>query len=745
MNDQPTTKWIGQPLDRVDGPAKVTGAATYSADYRGDQQAAIGFIVEATIGSGKVSQIETADAEAADGVHLVMTHQNAPEQAPFGDNADAGRFGMSHAVLQNDEVRYYGAPVAFIVADTLEQARYAAGLIKVTYQADDSVFDAFEHEEDAFAPDSLDGAEEADVDKGDFDAIFAESAETLDATFHTAAQHAAAMEPHATVAEWDGDKLTVHIAVQILSSARKAFANTLKIDPANVRIVTPFVGGGFGSKLGVHSEGVLAALAARKLQRPVRIAQTRRHVFSNGPHRTNHRQRIRLGASADGKLLSVAHETLGAMSRDYPFAEAAASPTMASYAAEAMKIRHRVVAANIPHVDSMRAPGEAIGTLTYESAIDELAVQCGIDPLEFRLKNEPKQEPASGKEFSTRTLARCLREGAELFGWEKGPVEPGALREGRLLIGRGLAAAIRPNMMQPAEAAAELDRDGRLTVELDMTDIGTGTYTILTQIAAETLGLDPDAIAVRLGDTNYPKTCGSGGSFGAGSTGTAVSKACASIRDTIIERAARLDSDWAGVNSGDLRIENGNAVVAGRSLALGAILDAIGGDSFKGKGQVEPGKAHEDLAQYSYGGVFAEVSVNADTGEIRVRRLAGAFDAGRILNEKTARSQLMGGMIFGLGAALMEESLMDMRFGSFMNRDLAEYHIAVNRDVPRLEVKMLDTFDQASNPLGSKGIGELGICGTGPAIANAVYAATGYRTRKFPIHLEDLLDHLPAL
>jgi xanthine dehydrogenase YagR molybdenum-binding subunit len=319
------------------------------------------------------------------------------------------------------------------------------------------------------------------------------------------------------------------------------------------------------------------------------------------------------------------------------------------------------------------------------------------------------------------------------------------LREGRLLIGRGLAAAIRPNMMQPAEAAAELDRDGRLTVELDMTDIGTGTYTILTQIAAETLGLDPNAIAVRLGDTDYPKTCGSGGSFGAGSTGTAVSKACASIRDTIIERAARLDSDWVGVNSGDLRIESGNAVVAGRSLALGAILDAIGGDSFKGKGQVEPGKAHEDLAQYSYGGVFAEVSVNADTGEIRVRRLAGAFDAGRILNEKTARSQLMGGMIFGLGAALMEESLMDMRFGSFMNRDLAEYHIAVNRDVPRLEVKMLDTFDQNSNPLGSKGIGELGICGTGPAIANAVYAATGYRTRKFPIHLEDLLDHLPAL
>ena len=743
MTVQDKNGWIGRPLDRVDGPLKVTGQATYAADHRGERRALTGFIVEARA-KGRIRSIDRRAAEAADGVHLVMTHENAPPQAPFGQGS-GGRFAVAHSLLEDDEADHFGAPVALVVADTLEQARHAAELVVVDIEPGDAVFDAEAHADAAELPNSLDGGGTADSDTGDFDAAFEASEVRLEAEYHTQSQHAAAMEPHATEAEWNNGKLTVHIALQILADARKAFANTLNVAQEDVHILSPFIGGGFGSKLGLHNEAILAALAAKALDRPVRVVQTRRNLFANGPHRERHRQRLKVGAGPDGRLKAISHEALAGMARDYPFAEPVGSPTKASYAADAIRTRHRVVKADIPKVDSMRAPGEAIGTLTFEAAIDEMAQKCGMDPVAFRLLNEPKTDPGSGKPFSTRTLARCLGEGARAFGWDHGVVQPATLRDGNWLVGRGVAAAIRPNMMQPAAAEAALDRDGHLTVSLDMTDIGTGTYTILTQVAADAAGLAPEAVTVRLGDSDFPETCGSGGSFGAGSTATAVADAVDKLRALILERAARVDPQWQGVNSGDLRIEGDRIVLGARSLPIRAMLDAIGGDSLRAAGSAEPGQAHETTAQYSYGGVFAEVGVDADSGEIRLRRLLGVFDAGRILNEKTAQSQLMGGMIFGVGAALMEESLMDMRYGAFMNRDLAEYHIAVNRDVPRLEVHMIDGYDEKSNPLGSKGIGELGICGTGPAIANAVYAATGHRVRKYPIHMEDLLPHLPPL
>ena len=448
MNQQDSRKWIGQPLDRVDGPAKVTGQATYAADYRSESPAAIGFIVEAGIGKGRIASIDTRAAEASDGVLLVLTHENAPDQAPFGAHEDAGRFGQSHAVLENDGVKYHGAPVAFVVAETLEQARHAAHLIDVDYHADEGVFDAEAHEDDAIKPDSLDGADEADSETGNFAEAFAKAPVKLEAEYRTPAQHASAMEPHATVAEWSDGKLTVHMAVQIISDARKGFANTLKIEPGDVRIVSPFIGGGFGSKLGIHNEAILAALSSRQLGRPVRVAQTRRNLFANGPHRTAHRHRLKLGADTDGRLQAISHDSLAVMSSGYPFAEAAGGLTQSSYAAEAIRMSHRIVEANVPKVDSMRAPGEAIGTLVFESAIDELAERCGIDPVEFRLLNEPEAEPGSGKPFSTRPLARCLREGAETFGWQSGAVRPGTKRDGRWLIGHGMAAAIRPNSIR---------------------------------------------------------------------------------------------------------------------------------------------------------------------------------------------------------------------------------------------------------------------------------------------------------
>lgn len=730
---------IGQPLDRVDGPLKVSGQATYAADWRGTTPHLIGYIVESPVAKGRITSIDTKAAESCEGVRAVVTHENAPSQIPFGERDKGGRFAQSHAVMRSNEVRHLGFPVALVVADTLEQARHAASLVKVEIDAQDGIFNPETHEDQAKAPDGLDGSDEVDTEDGDFEAEYASAGHRVEGEFHTPSQHAAAMEPHATVAEWDGDKLTVHMSIQILSDGRKAFANTFDIKPEDVHIVAPFIGGGFGSKLGVHNEAILAAHGAKLTGRPVRIAQHRRNVFSNGPHRPRHRQRLKLGADENGKILAIHHDALSIMARDYPFAEAAASPTRASYATKAMRTQHRVVEGDIPKADSMRAPGEAVGTLTFESMIDELAHSCGVDPVEFRVRNEPETDPHSGKPFSTRKMRRCLQEGAEKFGWQ-GPV---ARREGNWLIGHGMAAAIRPNLMQPAEAEIELSTDGHLTVRLDMTDIGTGTYTILTQIAAETMGVAPEHVTVKLGDTDFPETCGSGGSFGAGSTGTAVADAAKSLKDDLLKRAAKADGEWKGANSKDLRIEGANIVLGSRSLPISELGERSGGLS--AKGAAKPGKEHDTMAQYSYGAQFAEVAVDAVTGEIRLRRLTGVFDAGRILNEKTARSQLMGGMIFGIGAALMEESLMDERYGAFMNRDLAEYHIAVNRDVPQLDIHMVEGFDENSNPLGSKGIGELGICGAGPAIANAVFAATGHRVRKFPIHMEDLLESLPPL
>lgn len=735
MDHSPTTL-IGDALNRVDGPAKVTGTAMYAGDCKIEGGISEGYIVEAPAGPGRLMRLDVSAAENADGVIAVLTYRNAPAQKPYGTPEDKGRFTQSHAVLENDQVRHFGEPVALVVAETLEQARYAASLIEIEIEPGEGVYNPLDHRDQEEPPESVDGLSEVDTYEGDFDTEFAGSDFAVEASYFTGAQHSAAMEPHVTVAQWDGEKLTIHMAIQIIASAVSAFANTLGIDEGNIRIISPFTGGGFGSKLGVHNEAILAALAAKHCGRSVRVAQTRRNVFANGPHRSRHLQELKLGAGKDGKLKAIRHYSLASMARNYPFAEAPASPTRASYSANAIHTIHRVVKADIPKVDSMRAPGEAIGTLTFETAIDELAEKCGIDPVEFRLINEPQADPTSGDDFASRRLVECIKSGADRFGWQ-GRVQPGSRREGRKLIGHGMAVAIRPNTLSPASAEVVLSNDGRLTARLDMTDIGTGSYTILTQIAAETLSIPVDRITMELGDSNFPITAGSGGSFGAASSGSALFDACSNLRSAISERLTQ-----SGIIANSFVLKGDRVVASEHDVAL---AELVGDDGLKAEGSVDPDNHGNGKSEYSYGVQFAEVEVDADTGELRVRRMVGVFDAGRILNRKTARSQLMGGMIFGIGGALLEESLVDDRYGSFMNRDFAEYHIAVNRDVPDLDVHMLDGYSKDSNPLGSKGIGELGICGAGPAIANAVYEATGVRVRKFPIHLEDVLDQLPAL
>jgi xanthine dehydrogenase YagR molybdenum-binding subunit len=541
------------------------------------------------------------------------------------------------------------------------------------------------------------------------------------------------MEPHATIAMWNGDQLTLFTANQLLNPAQKTIAATLRMPEEKVRVVSRYVGGGFGSKLKVFGDAILAALAARALGRPVKIALTRQQIFNHTTHRTATIQRLRLGADADGRLLAIAHESIVSNLPGKSFFEPVGLATTMLYAAPHRKITHRMVELDITESASMRAPGEAVGMLGLECAMDELADKLDIDPIELRIRNEPAQNPEDGTPYSARKLIDCMERGAELFGWNKRNKKPGQTRDGNVLVGIGMAAAARGNLLQPSKAKITLNANGRLTVQTAMTDIGTGSYTILTQIAGEMLGLAPDAIDMELGDTDFPEAAGSGGSWGAASAGSSVYYACQALRQKIAE-AAGLDPDTAIFADGFIRSGN----------TTHALAECAGTDGLTAEGEVKPGKLHDAYTQAGYGAHFAEVGVDTDTGEIRVRRMLGVFAAGRILNPKTARSQAIGGMVFGIGAALHEDAVIDTRYGFIVNHDFAEYHIPVHADVPDIEAIYLPELDDKANPLKAKGVGELGISGAGAAIANAVYNACGVRIRDFPLTVDKIIAGLDA-
>jgi xanthine dehydrogenase YagR molybdenum-binding subunit len=485
-------------------------------------------------------------------------------------------------------------------------------------------------------------------------------------------------------------------------------------------------------------------MAAKMLGRPVKVAQTRQQMFSNTGHRPTFRQRVRLGANENGELQAISHEAWLQTSRFDEYAEQAATVTRSLYAAPNRQTRHRLVPLDMQHGESMRAPGEAPGLLAVECAMDELAVRLNMDPVELRIRNEPKIDPERGVPFSSRQLVQCLQQGAERFGWSERPTKPRSRREGRLLIGFGMSAGIRPNKIGNAAARVLLRPDGGITARLDMTDIGTGSYTILTQIVAEMLGVSPDMVTVELGDSNFPTTTGSGGSLGAGSSGAALFNACGALRKAILQTAIHeRQSPLYGSNSTAARFERGGVTIGAHSERLEQIAQRAP-RVIEAEDSIGPSASTQRYAQFSYGAYFAEVQVDVDTAEIRARRMIGVFDTGRILNKKTARSQLMGGMVWGLSAALHEEGVIDDRWGQFVNRDLAGYHFPVHADMPKIDVVWLDGRDDTVNPLGSKGLGELSICGSGAAIANAVYNATGIRVRSFPITLDKLLKGLTA-
>ncbi|PNU05869.1 xanthine dehydrogenase family protein molybdopterin-binding subunit [Novosphingobium guangzhouense] len=711
---------IGRPLDRPEGPLKTSGTATYAAEYRMNGRIE-GVLVTATIAKGEVTVLDESSVRDFPGVIAVISDDRMTARAAQGG---AGK----SPVRKVREVRYYGQPIALVVAETFEQARHAAKALRIEYREDAAAL--VDAQDDAIAFEQF----EEPIIQGDLDKALNEAAHTVDVTYTTEGHNSAAMEPHASIADWDGKILTLHSSLQMLRFNRKELADALGIDPEQVRLVSPYVGGGFGSKLGISPEGVAAAVAAIRLKRPVRVVMLRQQVFQCVMRRSETRQRVRLAADAQGRLNGFGHEAWVTNLPGEEFAEPVLQASEFLYAGENRVLDlqlgriHRVTAG------SVRAPGEAVGMQVLEAAMDELAEAIGIDPVELRLRNIPEKHPSEGTPYSSRKLEECLRRGAERFGWDASPRKPCLRREDEWWVGTGMATATRVHNLNEAYARVTLRSDGTAEVASDMTDIGTGTYAILGQIAGEMLGLDPAVVTVRLGDTRFPPGSGSGGSWGACSTGSAVLEACEGVRAAL---AAKLGCEEAA-----LKLKDGHAFSGADKVALS---DLLGGVDVVQLGHFKPGKITEAFSAAMYGAFFAEVGVNAYSGEVRLRRFTGAFSLGRVLNAKTATSQCMGGMVWGIGSALTEGLTFDPRDGHIVNPDFAEYHIPVNLDVPHLDVLLVEERDPAGSPLQAKGVGELGICGAAGAIANAVYNASGVRVRSFPITPDKVLVGLPEI
>ena len=712
---------VTKPVDRIDGPLKVTGTAKYAYEYHDEfPNAAYGFVLGASIPKGRITAIDADAARKMPGVLLVLTHENAPKQSGEGDHAAPQ--------LQSAQVVQIEQAVAFVVAETFEQARAAARAIRVTYEAADGRYDLQAVKDEGTVPKTS-----PDSAVGRFDQAFADAAVQVDETYTTPDQAHAMMEPHASVARWIGDLLVVHTSNQMIHWAHDGIADTLGVPKDKVRVQSAFVGGGFGSKLFIYADPILAALAARELDRPVKVTLTRPQIFNHTNHRPATIQRLRLGAARDGRILAVGHDVFcgnqpGGASED------AAEQTKLLYAGENRLIRTRLSELGLPKGGAMRAPGEAVGLLTLECAMDELAEKAGVDPVELRIRNDVQYDPAVGpsRPFSSRKLVECLRVGSERFGWSRRSSTPGSVRDGQWLVGMGVAAGFRGNLVMPSGARVSVDREGILTIETQMTDIGTGSYTILAQVGAEMMGLPLEKVRVRLGDSDFPVAAGSGGSWGANSASAGVYAACLTLRDAIAQRA--------GFNSVDVTFTDGQVSAGGRSRPLGEIAGANG---ITVVDQATWGDLTKQFAQASFAAHFCEVGVDMHTGESRVRRVLSVCSAGRIINPKTSRNQCLGGITMGIGAALMEEQVVDQRFGGFINHDLAEYQVPVHADIPALDVVFLDDSDDKSSWIKAKGVGELGICGVGAAVANAIYNATGTRIRDYPVTMDKLLPTLP--
>jgi xanthine dehydrogenase YagR molybdenum-binding subunit len=676
---------VGAPLSRLEGREKVTGQARYATEQPIEGVAHVA-IVQSPVARGRVVSVDDAAALALPGVLAVVWHANAPRLAQVDDH--------ELALFQDDRVEYLGQMVAAVVAETPEIAHDAAERLDVRIEQEPHDARLRADHPGLYAPESVNAGFPTDSVIGDVDAGLAQAQTAIDVTYSTPALHNNAMEPHASLAMWDASGLTIYDSTQGAATARDTVARVFELEPDQVRVISHHVGGGFGSKGTPRPNIVLAALAARLVGRPAQFAVRRQQMFHLTGYRTPTIQRLRLGADADGRLTAIVHEAAVQTSQLREFVEQVVTPTRTMYAAPNRRTTHRVVALNVPTPSWMRAPGECPGMYGLESAMDELAYAIGIDPIELRVRNEPERDPEQDTEWSSRNLVACLREGARRFGWEARDPRPRSRREGRWLVGLGVAASTYPAYRSPAQASVRREGD-RFDVRIAAADIGTGARTVLAQIAADALGVPVDRVRMEIGDSALPRAGVAGGSMGTASWGTAVVRAC--------ERLLETGGDEAHADTTD---------------------------------EV---KAQAPRARHGFGAQFVEAWVDPASGEVRVERMLGVFAVGRIINAKTARSQFIGGMTMGIGMALMEESIMDERFGDFVNHDLADYHVPVSADVRSIDAVWLDERDDDLNPMGSKGIGEIGIVGAAAAVANAVHHATGIRVRDLPIRLDKLI------
>lgn len=701
---------IGQAVNRIDGLLKVTGAATYATDYP-IKNIAHAVIFKSTIASGSITEINTSDAEKSAGVLVVITHKNAPKL-----NVEGGIRGG--ALLQSPQIEFYGQHIGVVVAETFEQARHASALIKVSYEKKEPKVDFVKHSTEAVLPK---GNNSGDVVHGDVEAAFRSAEHRLEEVYETPVEHHHPMEPHSTIAVWEGENVTLYNASQIINGAQSAAASTLNIKPENVRIVSPHIGGGFGSKGGQWANLVLTAVAAKMVNRPVKLALTRQQMFNSVGLRQRNHQRMRLAATQEGKLTALAHETTTHTATNNEFVEPCGDCSKLMYDAPNSLISYRVVPLNIILPTYTRGPGKSTGSFALESAIDEMAYKLNMDPIEFRLKNQPAKDPSNGKPWSSRTTVQCLQEGAKAFGWEKRKLEPRQNEQGEYLVGYGVGCGTYPARQRDSSAIVKLTRKGKevkATIELAASDLGTGTHTIIAQTASDALGIPLHNITAKIGDSSLPPAAGSVGSVGAASFANAVNDACIKITDELITKSGK--KYYERPTAAELMIGENIAEFQTRADA----------------------KAPTDADQYSihsFNANFAEVWVNKYTGMIKVPRFLAVTGAGKILNPKTARSQIIGGCVWGIGMALTEESVLDPRWGNFVTRSLAEYHVPSNLDIGKIETIFIDEKDTKPNKLGVKGIGEVGIVGVAGAVANAVFNATGKRVRNLPITPDKLL------
>ncbi|ELY3457659.1 xanthine dehydrogenase family protein molybdopterin-binding subunit [Cronobacter sakazakii] len=714
---------VGRPRDRIDGPLKTSGQATYAYEWHDEApNAAYGHVVGSAIAKGRIVAMDIQAAQQAPGVLAVVTAENA---------ALPGKGDMNAAtLLGGPDIEHYHQAIALVVAETFEQARAAAGLIAVEYEEAPGHYDLAKQKPSVTTPPD----DTPDKIVGDFNSAFESAAVQLDATYTTPDQSHMAMEPHASMAAWEGDKLTLWTSSQMINWWRGDLAKTLGIPVENIRVRSPFIGGGFGSKLFLRSDAVLATLGARATQRPVKVMLPRPFIPNNTTHRPATIQRVRIGARNDGRITAIAHESWSGNLPGGP-TETATNQTELLYAGANRHTGLRLAELDLPEGNSMRAPGEAPGMMVLEIAMDEMAEKLGIDPVEFRIINDTQVDPAHPERFfSRRQLVECLRTGAAHFGWHQRNPQPAQVREGDWLIGLGMAAGFRNNLVTKSGARVHLDAQGHVTVETDMTDIGTGSYTIIAQTAAEMMGVPLERVTVRLGDSDYPISSGSGGQWGANSSTAGVYAACVKLREAV---ASKL-----GFDPNRAEFFDGNVQGDGR---IAALADAAADGTLTVEDTMEYGDLDKQFQQSTFAGHFVEVAVEANTGEVRVRRMLAVCAAGRILNPKTARSQVIGAMTMGLGGALMEELFVDTRRGFFVNHDMALYEVPVHADIPTQEVIFLEDTDPVSSPMKAKGVGELGLCGVSAAIANAIYNATGVRVRDYPITLDKLLEGLPEM